>query len=218
MDTPQAKNDLDHDDSLRRMDEDTAIERIFQTANQVVTTNDSIKTPVNIKFSAEKRGAAINLPQKHAKLLEEMQHIDPTATFTDGKGILYEDPATILNCKNYDTQFDIDATLRQEGHLYVKCILTSKIKVNKFKHGEKNLMTFLTAQKMFISHRRFDHATEAKVGFFLNINPDTYSRTDLRNQLSQALKEIPLNDEEKELLTKDENGEYQPVIKIPAMN
>ena len=101
---------------------------------------------MNIKFRAKKQGNAIHLPQKHAKLLESMQTIDPSATFTDKKVNMYEDPITILNCPNYDKQFKIDTTQRQDGNIYVKCIVTSKIKINRFKHGENNLMQFLIEQ------------------------------------------------------------------------
>ena len=69
MEATTPMNSSDHDDDLHRMDEDTAMDRVFQKANQVVITNDSIKAPVNIKFSTERRGTAINLSQKHAKLL-----------------------------------------------------------------------------------------------------------------------------------------------------
>ena len=68
-----------HADELQRMDEDTAISRTFQATNQVTLTNDSIRTPVNIKFRAEKGGDAINLPQKTCKIDGNYANVGPNS-------------------------------------------------------------------------------------------------------------------------------------------
>ena len=98
MDITNAKNNLNNGEGLQRMDDDTALEWVFQNANKVIVSNESIKTPMNIKSRAEKRGNTINLPQKHAKLLKIIQTINPSGTFTDEKTSMYLEPITTINC------------------------------------------------------------------------------------------------------------------------
>ena len=84
------------------MDADDVIDRVFQSTNKVILVNDTYQTPVNIKFQSDRSGTAINLKQKHAKLLVIMQTIDESVSFMDSKGTLYEDSNTITESVSYD--------------------------------------------------------------------------------------------------------------------
>ena len=157
--------DLQDDEIPQQMDEDTDIQLTFQQANKVILVNDIYQTPVNIRFKCDDKGTAINLPEKHAKLLEILQSIDDSTYFSDVKQNAYEDPNTLLQCKTYDDTFTIDASQRNAGNIYVQCTMFSKLKINQFKHGEKNIMQYLKDQNIFILFRKFTQATETRIGF-----------------------------------------------------
>ena len=155
----------------REMDEDEVMDRMFQSTNSVILVNDTYQTPVNIKFQSDRRGTAINLKEKHANLLATLHTIDASVRFIDNNGTSYEDPNTITQSTNYEQNFTIDSSQRQEGSIYVQCTMMSKQKINQIKHGKTNIMEQLVKQKIFISHRRFTQTNEARVGFFPSLHP-----------------------------------------------
>ena len=158
---------------------------------------------MNIRFKCDDKGTAINLPEKHAKLLEILQSIDVSTYFSDANQNACEDPNTLLQCKIYDNTFTIDIYQRNAGNIYVQCNIFSKLKINQFKHGEKNIMQYLKDQNIFITFRKFTQETEVKIGFFPLINPDTFLRSELRETLNYALTQMKLTTKDKEALESD---------------
>ena len=202
----------------RDMDEDEVMDRVFQSTTKAILVNDKYQTPVNIRFQSDRSGTAINIKEKHAKLLVIMQTIDESVSFIDSQGTSYEDAKTINESEHYEKHFIIDSSQRQEGCIYVQCTLMSKMKINQIKHGKINIMEQLMKEKIFISHRKFTQTTEAKVGYFPGLNPQFHLRSDLRDQINYYLKSMKIHQSELDELPpqNDEDPMVPKTIVFPA--
>ena len=105
--------------------------------------------------------------------------------------VTYDDPNDIPQDPSYIEHFPLDVTHRKERSIYVQCKLNSKIPLNKFKHGERNIMTFLRDNQLYLIPRKFEKSQEARVGFFPKIHPDHYLRGELKEKLETLLKNCP---------------------------
>ena len=56
MELPVPKMSMNNDKTTLLMDEDSALDLVFNKINQVTVINDTIRTPVNIRFILIRKG------------------------------------------------------------------------------------------------------------------------------------------------------------------
>ena len=137
-------------------DPELRLQRIIQQANQATICDDRYTTPVAIKFTTDSNGSPITISEKHANLYVALRKIDDTVKFINMDNVTYDDPSDIPQDESYIEHFPLDITHRKERCIYVQCKLNSKIPLNKFKHGERNIMQFLRENKVFLNPRKFE--------------------------------------------------------------
>ena len=208
---------------MTSIDPELRLHRIIQQANQATICDDRYITPVAIKFTTDSNGNPITISEKHANLYVALRKIDDTVKFINMDNVIYDDPSNIPQDESYIEHFPLDITHRKDRCIYVQCKLNSKIPLNKFKHGERNIMQFLREHKIFLNPRKFEKSQEARVGFFPNIHPDHHLRGELRDHLEHLLKTVPLSKEaHNELLQQEESDDPMEddnsFLQIPAFD
>ena len=177
-----------------------AMDRQIAHANKVVHIHDKKKTPTTIIFMGSKQNKNIDISKKHRELFREILRVDDGAKMIDVKNQEYLKPEDIPDGKSYSDVFTIDDSDTKFGNLYVKCEIVSKFSLYEFKRGPMNIMPFLQSQNIFLQFRKFKTIREATIGFLHSIHPVATLKTELREDLDNYLKSMPLKHEEFEEL------------------
>ena len=116
---------------------------ILQSINKPTVNGDIVRTLVTLSFKKLRDGIEINIPHKNKQLLQSLKDTNSNVNFVDNIETQHSILEKMTYGIEYSNLFHMDSNYLKEGYIYVICKITSIKHVNKFKHGEKNIMNLL---------------------------------------------------------------------------
>ena len=169
--------------------------RVNRKALEYNPINNKVVTELSIGFKKSRNEQINEIPRKHRDLLARIQAIDGNA-YLGTNCIQLEDSTEIPDGEAYQNLFN-DGQQVYRGRVYIGCTLHSSMTVGQIKWSPVfGLMDWLKTENIHLSEKRYDHLSEASIGFIPDINPAVVLRSEIQNKLDYCLETIELKQRE----------------------
>ena len=120
-------------------------ERRVPHEETIKVVNNRYFTPITLKFTTVTKERTVNIAQKYVIIFAAIKLLDPTATITSSKGIIYHHSKDLPWSQVYQDSFEVivDKNTYPKPHLYVHHVIESILQIDQMKFGQRNIMITL---------------------------------------------------------------------------
>ena len=173
----------------------------------ITFNNNKYTTPITFEFTDGRDNIQDNIFNRHKKIFATIKLVDNSTKMITTAGKVFEHPQQIPSVQDYVTHSPFTDSIQKQRKVFINCKLESKIRVSNFKYEDKITMHTLIKNNTFLKFNKLNTRKKNCIRWFKYINPILTLQRITRENMTDALLQVYLSEEDMKRLSKEAKTE-----------